>query len=427
LTVEHNETLTHSIADADVRAEALGENGPLLHIARRLALIPRRGHLLRIGLAIALVTWLPLLVLTALDGTRFTGRVVPFRWSMGSHVRFLLAIPLYFVSEERFTGRIVEVLQSLVRVGVVPAGDLDRFAKAAKQTRRLWDSWGVELALVVVAVASISVGLRTDLPGGISTWRTAADGTPSLAGRWYSLVSLPLFQFLLWRWLWHLLIWGRFLWKVSRLNLKLTPTHPDAAGGLGALGIAHVDLSLLNFGCSAMIAASVAEQVKFGGASISDLSMTLGLVVTGQTLLFIAPLFAFASRLLDVRQRGLLEYGDLANRYTQGFHDRWITGTKPPEGPLLGTADVQSLADLGNSFRLIEKMWIVPISMRQLVTMALFGAARRFRCAVSDSLERHHDEHHQGCHRGLSAVVRLSCGFFRRCSHRVYNRQLRCV
>jgi hypothetical protein len=374
VTIAQEQTVARGIADADLAGATLGTNGPLLHVARRVGLIPRQGQLLRVGLAISLLTWLPLLILTSLDGSLFTGRVVPFHWSLGTHTRFLLAIPLFFLSEALFTGRAVEVLQSLVRVGIVTPRDLPRFARDWRETRRLWDSWTVEIALVVIAFASIHLGLRTDLLGGISTWGEATDGTPSLAGRWYSIVSLPVFQFLLWRWLWRLLVWGRLLWKISRLDLKLTPTHPDAAGGLGILGIVHVDLSLLILGCSALTAASIAVQVKFAGANISDLVVTIGLVVVGETLLAIAPLLVFAPRLLDVRQRGLLEYGDLAARYTQAFHDRWINGIAPADGPLLGSADVQSLADLGNSMGLIEGMWIIPIAMRQIVTLFFFAA-----------------------------------------------------
>jgi hypothetical protein len=37
-------------------------------------------------------------------------------------------------------------------------------------------------------------------------------------------VSLPVFQFLLLRWYFRLVIWARFLWQVSRLKLALVPT-----------------------------------------------------------------------------------------------------------------------------------------------------------------------------------------------------------
>jgi len=43
------------------------------------------------------------------------------------------------------------------------------------------------------------------------------------------------------------------------------------------------------------------------------------------------------------------------------------------EEPLLGTADIQSLADLGNSYEFVRKMRVVPIELRDFVAMAIPG------------------------------------------------------
>ena len=40
---------------------------------------------------------------------------------------------------------------------------------------------------------------------------------------------------------------------------------------------------------------------------------------------------------------------------------------------LLGTADIQSLADLGNSYELVRKMRVLPIEVRDLVAMVIPG------------------------------------------------------
>jgi hypothetical protein len=45
-----------------------------------------------------------------------------------------------------------------------------------------------------------------------------------------------LYEFLLFRWYFRLFIWAQFLWRVSRLDLDLKPTHPDKVGGLGFVG-----------------------------------------------------------------------------------------------------------------------------------------------------------------------------------------------
>ena len=82
----------------------------------------------------------------------------------------------------------------------------------------------------------------------------------------------------------------------------------------------------------------------------------------------------FAPKLSYLKQDGLRRYGKLASRYTQLFDSKWVEGINISEEPLLGTADIQSLADLGNSYELIRKMRVVPIALRDFIAMALPGA-----------------------------------------------------
>jgi len=85
------------------------------------------------------------------------------------------------------------------------------------------------------------------------------------------------------------------------------------------------------------------------------------------------PLTLVAPKLSRVRRAGMLEYGRLANRYTEQFDKKWVHSAEQNPEPLLGTGDIQSLADLGNSFGLVEAMSIAPITKRlvmQLVVQA---------------------------------------------------------
>jgi hypothetical protein len=357
---------------AVVRAFSICEGGPLYRIARRLGLPPRR--FIPVGVILALITWLPLVVLAALGHVLMGGASVPFSQSFGTHARLLVAIPLFFVAESLFDSRVAEVIRKLVQAGVIPPRELPRLTDALQRTLKWTTSWVVEAALAGLTIAFISAGVRSDLPVGVSTWREAGGGGLTLAGWWYTLVSLPVFQFLLWRWCWRLLVWCRLLWWISRLHLQLTPTHPDLAGGLGGFGVAHVDLSPLIIGCNAMLAASVAESVTFGGARLDSFVLPIATAVVGSTLTVLAPLLVFTTRLLEVKQRGLLEYGALATNYTRAFDSKWLRGGEPTNESILGTADVQSLADLANSFNIIRSMRIVPVATSQIVLIVAAAA-----------------------------------------------------
>ena len=88
--------------------------------------------------------------------------------------------------------------------------------------------------------------------------------------------------------------------------------------------------------------------------------------------MMLLPLLLFTPRLVAVSQKGQLDYGVLATAYTRAFGAKWMRGSAPGE-PLLGTADLQSLADLGNSFEVIRNMRPVPFGLYQAVV--LLGAA----------------------------------------------------
>lgn len=69
------------------------------------------------------------------------------------------------------------------------------------------------------------------------------------------------------------------------------------------------------------------------------------------------------------------EYGVLANRYVFSFEDKWIAGAAEETGELLGAADIQSLADLSNSYSVVREMRIVPFTLREVAWLAAATAA----------------------------------------------------
>ena len=49
------------------------------------------------------------------------------------------------------------------------------------------------------------------------------------------------------------------------------------------------------------------------------------------------------------------------------FHSKWIRGDAPPGEPLIGSADIQSLADLANSYDVVSEMKPVPFGKDTIV------------------------------------------------------------
>jgi hypothetical protein len=71
----------------------------------------------------------------------------------------------------------------------------------------------------------------------------------------------------------------------------------------------------------------------------------------------------------------LADYGQLSQDYVDDFEEKWVARKSPPSGELLGTGDIQSLADLGNSYSLVRDMRSVPFGLEDISRLAAATAA----------------------------------------------------
>ena len=184
-------------------------------------------------------------------------------------------------------------------------------------------------------------------------------------------MSVPLFQFLLLRWYYRLVIWMRFLWQVSRIRLDLSAMHADHAAGLGFLTgtvIAFVPLLMAH---GALLAGNIASHILRFGGTLKDSGPEIAIMVGYLYVLVIGPLLVFAPQVDFARRRAEREYGRLGQRYVKDFEAKWLPDGVPPAGSPLGDADIQSLADIANSISTIGATQVVPVSRGALITVAL--------------------------------------------------------
>jgi len=206
------------------------------------------------------------------------------------------------------------------------------------------------------------------------TWyATATDAGTHLspAGYWYIFISRPLFQFIFIRWYFRLFIWARFLWQSSRLELNLIPTHPDRAAGLGFLGGSSNAFAPLLMAHGTLFAGVVANPIFFAGAKLTDFKMEIIGGVAFLLIIVLGPLLAFSLRLMRAKRTGLREYGILASRYVSEFDLKWVRGGATDAEPLIGSGDIQSLADLANSFQVIRDIRPYPFSRDTVVQLVV--------------------------------------------------------
>jgi hypothetical protein len=83
----------------------------------------------------------------------------------------------------------------------------------------------------------------------------------------------------------------------------------------------------------------------------------------------------FTPRLLEAKHHGIADYGRLGQRYAREFDRKWIRGERPADEPLLGSADIQSLADLRNGFLVVKDIRSTPFDLKDVITLAVFTLA----------------------------------------------------
>jgi hypothetical protein len=349
--------------------------GPLYQLIRRAHLSGDALELLRrrIGV-IALVAWLPLLLLTVVDGRAWGGAVtVPFLLDIEVHARFLLTLPLLIVAELVVHQRMRPVIRQFLERDLIPEESRARFDAAAMSAQRLRNSVLAEVLLIALVY---TVGLLAWPHYGalnVTTWYAVPEAGGrrlSAAGWWFVYVSLPLFQFILCRWYFRIAIWIRFLWQVARCRLSLVPTHPDRVGGLGFLSGTVTAFAPLLMAHGTLLAAAIATRIFFQGATLPEFKVELVVVVAFLLLIVQGPLLLFMPHLAEARRVGLREYGVLAQRYVREFDAKWLRGGAAGE-PLIGTADIQSLADLGNAYEIVRSMRAVPFSRDSVLQLAV--------------------------------------------------------
>lgn len=348
--------------------------GPTFQLLRRTRLTDERlGLLPRRILLVILITWAPLVALTALEGSLLGPRhALPFFHQIGVQLRFLIVAPLLIAAELLVHRRMQPIMDQFRARRLVPPDETAHFADALGRAMKLRNSAVAEAILLGAVYAGgifITMG-RYAARGGDAWYASSSEpGRLSLAGMWFVFVSLPVLQFLLLRWYFRLLIWTQCLWRVSRLDLNLNATHPDKAGGLGFLAGSLAAFAPLAMAHGVLFTGVLADRIFHEGARLTDFPLEVFEGAVLLIVLFAGPLTVFAPQLARVRRVGLREYGALGQDYVRAFRDKWMAGGPPPDEPLVGSGDIQSLADLGNSYAGAEQMRIVPIGPIGLVIL----------------------------------------------------------
>jgi hypothetical protein len=350
--------------------EELFEGETLLRWERSLGLQKSRWpRAAQRTLVAILIAWVPLAILAAVQVLILSDETArSFFSDIAVHVRFLVAVPALIFAEAECIPRLVRIVNHFSDTGLVAEPDKSRFLAAVFSTHRLFNSTVsnvIRLVLVYVVIAALALSFSADVT--LAWHRRGSTGAFHLspAGWWHALVSLPLLLLVFFGWLWRLILWTRFLFLVSRLDLQLIPGHTDGAGGLKFLSSSLRGFRLISFACGAIVAGSIADQVLQGKPPLAFKNLVIVLMVF-LVILFAGPLTIFLKKLRQTKGRGIFEYGALARNVGAQFEAKWLR-QESIDHAVLEVQDFSAANDLFTITHNAYAMREVPFTLRDLI------------------------------------------------------------
>ncbi|NTX51068.1 hypothetical protein [Myxococcus sp. CA039A] len=349
---------------------SLVRGGPFFELERGLRIIRPPGfNAVWAAVSVTLVTWVPLMLLALLQGPESTRLLFS---ELQVHAELLLSLPVIVAAEPYIDGRVCVAARQFLRANLVEDRSRESFEACARSLTRWRDARSIELMLlgIVIALAIVSP------PDPAREWFFVSDPTPrlSLPGGWYQCVSQPLVRFLAFRWAWRALVWGVFLLRVSRLPLRLVPTHPDQSGGLGFLSICQGSFAPVVFAVAVPVAA---YSFRTNASAITqtplEYIMPQVLYAVLACIAVFAPLGFFSWQLVHAKRQGDPWFSAVAAHHSRRFEDKWFR--RAPDADPLGSPDFSSLADLGTSFMVARRMKLFPWDQRSLLSVAVAATA----------------------------------------------------
>ena len=335
---------------------------------------PDRPKTIARAVFISMLAWAPLIFLGSIQSFSIgQDKLTDLLLDFAVHARFLIAVPLFILAAPFTLSTLGRTARHFVEAELIRDSDRPRFESIAVSTRRLLNSKLVEAVVILLAYCTVIILIRTISPQTIPDWHllTKEHWSFSWAGWWHILVSIPLALILFLGWLWRLLIWNVFLWRVSRLDLHLVPAHPDLSGGLQFVGASLRAFPLLIFALGAVVAGGVANRVVHQAIHLIDFKYIIATLLVAILIFFVAPLMLFTRRILQARRRGIFEYGALAGAVGRQMERKWVENAGVVDEAALDVQHFSATTDLYQVVSNVYQIKSVPVDLQDLVAVII--------------------------------------------------------
>lgn len=330
----------------------IGEGGLL----RRFEIAAKLTRLSRQLIALLSVTWLPMV---GFGLWRRSPEALVHDAAV--HVRLLIVAPVFLILDQLFPATCRYTVTQLHEQGFVADTAAARVDALLQRAARQADSWLPEAFLAALGMLLGLTALFGVVPIRGLSYRTGL-GADQV---WYALTDLPLFHFLLWRSVWRWAIWVRLLAGLSRVELRLVPTHPDRAGGIRFLKLPSMGYCAgLLFAVSSVLCAEWGSRFTLG-ATLASFKPLLVVFAAVATLVAFGPLLLFVPQLFAARQRGLRELGGVACRTGRAFREALLDPSVAVHG-----VKVHELASVEQAYReTVKQLGLILFDKRDLMIL----------------------------------------------------------
>jgi len=177
------------ISWAEDKKYSLVTGGFIYTLLKKLNIIPKaETGIFKRALLIGLVAWVPLMIMTLIDGTFFGEEVtLSFIEDFAVHIRLLVVVPFLIIIEKIIDPAFDDYMNSTRRL--IDKKDESVFLKISSRIDKLSNSWIPEIIFLLLIYTTFFFNIyQFDL--SVSRWSTdIGDGGIDLAGAYYLFVA----------------------------------------------------------------------------------------------------------------------------------------------------------------------------------------------------------------------------------------------
>lgn len=312
-----------------------------------------------------LAAWVLPMLLASVQGER--PGALSFLDDYETHLRSLVAMPLLLFAETRIDPEVRSVVSSLSSGRRCRRPDELRARVRRLEPLTRHPLVGVVLLLLAFLVVPTWIREHTS---GLETWIFQAAGDRrelTIAGIWQAWVVVPLYAFLLIRWLWRWIVLTLVFARSAPLVRPIV-SHGDRCGGFSFVSAASATFAWVIAGASSLVAARWVSAVSRGAVTTQTVTNHAVAVVVLSTTIAFLPMTGFAFHFARAKRCGLRRYRIVLEGHARNIERAW---SRRPYPALVSSEESSSLADLNAVYGCVRRMRVIPFRRRHLVVVAL--------------------------------------------------------